>query len=380
MRLVLGILGVVLAIAGVAGVIYLLVANPTPVHDDPNALPTRAAAPPAAGFEDAAAQSRQLARRMVLENSVPGTSIAVAVDGKIVWAEGVGWADLDRRIPVTPDTRFRIGGVSQALTSAAVGLLHERGRIDLDAPVQQYVPTFPRQQWPITTRQLMSHTSGMPQQTPSGRPCADVSEAIGIYKNEPLLFQPGKSYQFSTFGWIVVSAAAQAAAGEPLPAFMQREIFKPLGMHATVPDAKDVPNLTHLYHPGRDLDTLRGIETASDIDYSCYGPAGFYLSTPSDLVRFGSAMLRGNLLKPETVTMLQTPVMKDSALGWKVESAPINGKPARLVSQRGSPFGGTASLLILPEHGIAVSVIANVTFAKGVTPLSIRIAELFARR
>ena len=87
--------------------------------------------------------------------------MAVGVGGEIVWTEGFGWAHLANRVPVTPDMQFRIGTASQALTSAAVGLLLEKGRLNLDEEIQAYVPEFPKKQWPVTLRQLMGHLAGV---------------------------------------------------------------------------------------------------------------------------------------------------------------------------------------------------------------------------
>ena len=102
-------------------------------------------------------QGRQLARAGLVQQNLPGLSVAVGVGGDLVWAEGFGWADLEKRVPVGPGTRFRIGHASKALTSAAVGLLLEKGRLHLNDEIQTYVPAFPRKQWPVTLRQLMGH-------------------------------------------------------------------------------------------------------------------------------------------------------------------------------------------------------------------------------
>ena len=91
----------------------------------------------------------------------PGMSIAVAVDGKVVWAEGFGLADLEQCVPVTPKTKFRIGSTSKPLTSAGVMFLHDQKRLDLDAPIQRYVPTFPPKAQVITTRELLGHLGGI---------------------------------------------------------------------------------------------------------------------------------------------------------------------------------------------------------------------------
>jgi hypothetical protein len=96
-----------------------------------------------------------------MATDVPGLSVAVAVNGEIVWAEGFGFANVGRRTPVTPVTRFRLGSVSKTLTAAGVALFYERGRIDLDASVQRYVPLYPRKPWPVTTRQLMGDIAGV---------------------------------------------------------------------------------------------------------------------------------------------------------------------------------------------------------------------------
>ena len=99
--------------------------------------------------------------RDLVERNLPGLSVAVGVGGDIVWAEGFGFADLENQVAVTPDTRFRIGTASNALTSAAVGLLMEKGRLNLDEEIQTYVPEFPKKEWPVTLRQLMGQVAGV---------------------------------------------------------------------------------------------------------------------------------------------------------------------------------------------------------------------------
>ena len=128
---------------------------------DAETMPSRLLAPPPAGHEGAVAAGQRLARELVAEHNLPGLSVAVAVDGAIVWAEGFGYADHEAGSPVTPETRFRIGGVTKTITATAAGLLHERGRLDLDAPARRYVPEFPEKRWPVTTRQLLGHVAGI---------------------------------------------------------------------------------------------------------------------------------------------------------------------------------------------------------------------------
>jgi serine beta-lactamase-like protein LACTB, mitochondrial len=387
-----GALAVVLAaailIAGGAAIYFVFTMS---VHTDPAAVPSTVAAAPAERYSAAVEEARRLARSLVVDENLPGVSVAVAHDGRIVWAEGFGWADVERRVPATPRTRFRIGAVSKPLTAAAAGLLHDRGRLDLDAPVQQYVPAFPPKEWPVSTRQLMGdvagvHHGGGEYEGLPNRHCTGLDEALQIFGGDPLRFRPGTRYRYSVYGWVLVSAVVEAAAAEPFPRFMTREVFEPLGMDRTVLDEiGGVPDRAAFYYPRMATRTDLGLEDASPADYSCWAGAGAFLSTPSDLVRFGSAMLKPGLLKAETLALFQTPLRLESgastgyALGWKVESVQLAGAPARLLSHRGSPIGGSASLMMFPDLGLAIAALTNVSHAKGVAPFSLKVAEAFAK-
>lgn len=143
---------VVIVAAG--GVALYIASTSNPIHDDPVALPSVAAEVDAGPYAEAVEQARRAARELIVAENVPGLSVAVAADSRIVWAEGFGFASVEKRAPVTPRTRFRTGSVSKTMTATALALLFDRGRLDLDAPVQTYVPTYPQKQWTVTPRQL----------------------------------------------------------------------------------------------------------------------------------------------------------------------------------------------------------------------------------
>ena len=372
------------------GVLYFLLTI-SPVHATADAVPSRADdAPAAESWPDAIAAGRSLARAMAQAENLPAVSVAVAVDGRIVWAEAFGWADVGRRVPATPLTTFRIGAVSQVLTAAAAGVLADRGLLDLDAPVQRYVPAFSEKQWPVTTRQLLGHVGGVrdspdEHESLSTDHCGTTAEAMEPFAADPLLFRPGTEFRHSTYGYVLVSAAIEAAAGAPFFLFMQREVFEPLGMDDTGPDtaADDLPGRTSFYFPRFMARTSLGLHPTRPVDYSCFAGAGAFLSTPSDLARFGSAMMRGGLLRAGTAAMLQAPLHLESgeptgrALGWKPETVALHGAPARLVGRASNPFGGTASLLMFPDQGLAVAITSNVSYARGLAPFGLQLAELF---
>lgn len=322
--------------------------------------------------------SRQLARTLVSGDNLPGLSVAVVIDGGIVWAEGFGWADVESRTPFTPLTRFRLGALSKPLTAVGAALLYDRGRLDLDAPIHRYVPAYPRKQWPVTTRQLMGDVAGVHRirgdnnDAMPGSHCASVDEAVEMLAGDPLLFEPGTQYRYSIWGWVLVSAVIDGAAGEAFNRFMVRQVLEPLGMERTV--VAETEGLDDVAHG-----------TGRRPDYSCVAGGGAFLSTPSDLVRLGSTMVKPGFLRAETVAFFQTPQRLASgasttyALGWTVKRVQLAGEPARIVSHRGSPAGGTVSLLTFPDLGLAIAAAANVTDARGVEPFALQVAEAFTR-
>lgn len=356
----------------------LWVRSKKPMYEDAAAVPSTAAAAPSDRYAGTVEESRRLARALAANDNLAGLSVAVAIDGEIVWAEGFGWTDVESRTPITPRTRFRLGALSKPLTAVGAALLHDRGRLDLDAPVQRYVPAYPRKQWTVTTRQLMGDVGGVHRirgdnndAMPTGH-CARLDEAVAMLAGDPLLFEPGTQHRYSIWGWVLVSAAVEGAAGEPFPRFMVRQVFEPLGMERTVV---------------AETEGLDGVAHGSERrpDYSCVAGGGAFVSTPMDLVKLGSAMLKPGLLRADTIAAFQTPTRLASgapttyALGWTVRSVQLAGKPARVVSHRGSPAGGTVSLLTFPDLGLAIAAAANAADARGVDPLALQVAEAFAR-
>ena len=210
--------------------------------DDSSAVHSQIDEPPAAEFADAVERARPFVRALIVEENLPGLSLAVGIAGEIVWAEGFGWADIDERRPVTPKTLFRIGSVAKPMTATAAGLLHERGLLDLDTPVRDYVPSFPEKEWSVTTRQLMGHIAGV-RDPPFDEEllymrdhCESPLDGLELFADDPLLFAPGTRHRYSTYGWTLVGAVVEAAAGEPFLGFMQREVFDPSAMRDTALD------------------------------------------------------------------------------------------------------------------------------------------------
>lgn len=340
-------------------------------------------APRVAMRQQAIEKARELSRTLVAAQNLPGLSVAVGVGDDVVWAEGFGWADLEMQVPVTPLSRFRIGSVSKSLTSVAVGLLYQQGRIDLDAPVQHYVPSFPRKRWPVTTRQLMAHTAGIRHyggdEFLSTRHYPGVLDGLAIFKDDPLLFEPGTQYRYSSYGWNLVSAVVQAAAGEEFLACLRTRVFAPAGMRDTVADdvARIVPRRVAFYSH----DPQGRLVNAPFVDNSYKWAGGGFLSTPSDLVRFGYALLDDSLLDASTRELLWSPVRLASGeptgrgLDWALET---DARGRRTVGHTGGSVGGTTLFAIYPDQRMVIAVATNLGDADGLDALTANLADLFA--
>ncbi|HUE85158.1 MAG TPA: serine hydrolase domain-containing protein [Vicinamibacterales bacterium] len=389
--LALIIVAVGLLLAAISGLWVFMTTTATPLHPNPQDVRSVTGATPVPKWAGAVEQARQIARAGLTEQNLTGLSVAVGVGGDLVWAEGFGWANLEQRVPVAPETRFRIGTASTALTSAAVGLLLEGGRLKLDDEIQTYVPAFPEKPWSVTLRQLMGHVAGVRNDGGDEGPllsqrCERTVEGLKHFADRSLLFEPGTQYRVSSYGWILVSAAVEAAADEPFFTFMREQIFEPLRMDDTTADSatEPIPDRATFYFPRFAADPRYGLHLMREIDYSCYAGSSAFLSTPSDLVRFAMAINSGKLLQPATVHLLQAPQRLASGqetgygLGWDLETVTLAGEQTHVVGHDGTSLGGmVASFMTFPEHGIVVSVASNISYADTFS-LAVKIAQAFA--
>ena len=390
--LALIVLAVGLLLAAILGLWGYMSATAMPLHPNPQDVPSVTHSAPVPEWADAVERGRQIARAGLIEQNLPGLSVAVGAGGDIVWAEGFGSADLENQVKVAPDTPFRIGSASKALTSAAVGLLLEKDQLKLDDEIQTYVPTFPQKQWPVTLRQLMGHLAGVRNDAGDEEPlltrCERTVEGLQRFAERPLLFEPGTQYRYSSYGWRLVSAAVEAAADEPFFTFMRKQVFEPLGMDDTRADSatEAIRDRATFYFPRFAADPRYGPQPPREVDYSCFAGSSAFLSTPSDLVRFGMAINSGKLLQPATVQLLQTPQRLASGqetgygLGWDVETVALAGEQTRLAGHDGELMDGmVASFMTFPEHGIVVSVTSNISFAD-TKSVALKVAQIFAEQ
>lgn len=292
--------------------------------------------------------------------------MAVAVDGKLVYSEGFGYADLEERAPVWPTTKFRIGSISKPLTAIALMQLVEAGKIDLDAPVQKYVPTFPDKGAVITVRMVAGHLAGIrhyqDDEFTIQKHYGSVLESLKIFENDPLVAPPGTKFNYSSYGFNLLSAVIEAASGEEFLSYMQRHVFAEMGLAHTTADqnTRIIEERSRFYELPKD----GAVENAVYVDNSYKWAGGGFLSTAEDLVRFGSELTAPGELKAETLKTMFTPQKIKSGetteygIGWFIRKS----ESGKLVYEHsGGSVGGTSQLILYPEQHVVVALVTNLS-------------------
>lgn len=336
-----------------------------------------------AHLEPPARQATALAEAHMQASGLPGLAVSVAVDGDIVWSEGFGYADIELRVPVDPaTTKFRVGSTAKSMTAMAVGQLYETGDLDLDAPIQRYLPQFPEKEAPITSRQLAGHLAGIrhyqDDEFYSNKAYGSVQDGLAIFANDPLVAAPGTEFNYSTYGFNLLSAVVEQAAGEEFLGYMTSKVFAPVGMRHTVPDrVEPLIEGRAAYYRVED----RQLVNTPWVDNSNKWAGGGFLSTSEDLARFGSAHLTNDFLKPETIAMMWTAQTTSNGqstgygIGWSVDTD-ANGHD--YIGHTGGSVGGTTVLRIYRDRGVVIALISNMSSAS-LSDLADDIADVFLR-
>ena len=315
-------------------------------------------------YAQAIEEARTIVREVMAESGIPGVSVAVGFHGSVVWSEGFGLADLEHGVPVTTLTKFRVGSVSKPITAAALGVLMEAGQLDLDASIQDYVPDFPEKRWTITVRQVAGHIAGIRHyrgnENGSSRRYSSVTEGLDIFEADRLLFEPGTQFSYSSYGFNLLSAVVEGAAGGEFLSFMRDNVFEPLEMRHSLAGYTDsiISHRTGFYERNGD----RTVLNAPYVDNSYKWAGGGFLSTPEDLIRFGSAHLEPEFLEAKTLETLFTSQrlsdgeMTGYGIGWTIRE-----NEQHIVGHGGGSVGGTSSLIVNRDTGLVVAAVGNLS-------------------
>lgn len=312
-------------------------------------------------------------RAFVADRSLPGLSIAVGRDDDLLWSSSYGAANLATGEPVTDVSIFPLGSTSKPITSLLLGQLVEEGLLDLDAPIQDYVPYFPLKEQLVTSRQLAGHLAGLRDYDQSAgeyhntRRFASVREAVEVFADDPLLFEPGTQYAYSAYNFVLLSAAIEGATGEDFLTVLSEHLVEPLKLERTGPNFASISDLVTSYTLG----FYGRIMPANVGDPSNKWAAGGLVSTPIEMVHIGNALLAGRIVKPETFALLTTPQRLDDGsdtgegygLGWRRgERELADGRKVPVVHHGGTSPGSMSFFVIYPTESLVVSVQTNLLF------------------
>ena len=288
----------------------------------------------------------------------------VAIGDLILLDKGYGSANLEWDVANTPGGKFRIGSVTKQFTAASILLLRERGKLDIDAPVKTYWSAAPAAWDAITVRNLLQHTSGIPNVTdfkefreikflPTTR-----DELLARFSNKPLEFAPGDKWSYSNSNFLVLTAIIEEVSGQGYGSFVKANIFEPLGMSDTAVDvASDiVKKRVSGYFPSED-----GPINADYVNIAIPQGAGALYSTTHDLLKWQRALFGGKLLKPESLAAMTSPgpeAMDGATYGFGVLLA--DDAEGKSVWHGGGIEGFNAMLMHDPVRDITVVVLANI--------------------
>ena len=232
---------------------------------------------------------------------IPGLSVAVVTERRLRWSNAFGAADLENAVPAKTVTVYRLASVTKPITATAVLQLVEAGKVDLDAPIQRYVPAFPEKQWPVTVRHLLSHQAGIRNWTEeefhNTRHFANIAESLAAFKDDPLLFEPGSRTQYTSLGYNLLGAVVEGVSGKPFLEYLHERVFVPAGMEAARGD--DVRAI--IPHRAAGYQMAGGeLRNSPMSDTSNRTAGGGLVATAEDVARFAIAFQKGTLLKAST--------------------------------------------------------------------------------
>ena len=314
------------------------------------------------------------------ERALAGLAAGIVKDGRVVYAKGFGIADVQRGVPVTADTAFRIGSISKTFTAIGLMQLHEQGRFKLDDPVNSYLKTYkiaqPPSSPPVTFRHLLTHTSGIGELRRLSdliRPTLGLAckpgrlPTLRAYYGAALKAEvaPGVKWAYANHGFATLGQLVEDISGEPFAQYMRDHVFAPLGMNHTeyLLSEQVRASLAHGYRMRRR--GLRPVPYREIIP----GPAGSVFSSVNEMVKYLAALLgsaandAGRVLKPDTLATMMSPHYqldpRMAAVGLAFMIDRVDGM--RIIGHDGGWPGFTSAMWLAPDHGVGAVVFTNTT-------------------
>jgi len=309
----------------------------------------------------------ELRRKLAVESAAGRFSGAVLVARKdaLLFAEACGLADRQRRVPNRLSTRFRIGSINKVFTAAAVCRLAQAGAVDLARPLRTYLPEFPNQDLAaaVTVHHLLTHTAGTgdiftPEYEARREEIRTVTDYVRLFGHRDALFEPGNRFEYSNFGYLLLGAVIENVTGQSYYDYVDEHVYAPVGMSrsGSQPERDMVPDLAVGYTA-----EVAGSEVNTSVLPYRGTPAGGGYSTVEDLWRFATALTGQRLLDARHTALLTT---GQAEAGWGGRCVAYgfferSSYGIHAIGAAGGFPGMSADLVIYPDHGYVVAVLAN---------------------
>lgn len=334
---------------------------PTPVQAQKPKL-AKTARPAVGRYAQAIKQFEEFARKHMALDKTVGLTIGFVKDD-FTWVNAYGYADLENNVPAKPESAYRLGSVTKPMTAVAIMQLVEKGKINLDAEVQTYVPYFPKKQWPVTVRQLLGHLGGISHYKDAAKELhikehKPTRDAIAIFENFDLVAEPGTRYSYSSYGYNLLGAIIESASGMSYGDYMRQNVWLPLAMTDTRMDnpLEVIPNRVRGYQ------LINGkVKNSEFVDISSRFAAGGTRSTVPDLLKFARGVMAGKLLSAQSMDVVATSMStKEGRLtnyGMGFDTTPYNGR--YMLTHSGGQNETRTLLYILPSQNMALAGAVN---------------------
>lgn len=318
-------------------------------------------------------------RAQLAEQHIPGAAVAVVKKGKVIKIKGYGLASVEFNVPVTTETVFEIGSVSKQITAAAVMLLVEDGKINLDEKISKYLPDTPEAWKDVTVRHLLTHTSGVKSYTSLGgfqlSKRYKAADFIKELSSQPLDFEPGSSYKYSNSGYSLLGYIIESASGKNYWEFLRERIFNPLKMNATAD--RDPQFIIKNRATGYEWENNKLV--GRDYELTDLFSAGAIVSTIADLAKWDIALRDETLLKKESKNeiwkffILTSGKENPYGFGWNIGE--FRGQ--RLISHGGQTAGFAANISRYTDADLDVIVLTNLGTQGAGSQIARGIAQIY---
>jgi CubicO group peptidase (beta-lactamase class C family) len=289
-------------------------------------------------------------------------SVLVAQNGKMLLSKGYGSANREHDVPATAQTKYRIGSITKQFTAAGILLLQQRGALTVQDPVRKYVPDAPAAWDAVTIHHLLTHTSGiininaLPDYAKMLTATLTPRENVARLFDKPLQFPPGSKYQYSNSGYILLGHIIELISGRTYGAFLQENIFEPLGMRNTGYD--DPKAILHARASGYNLEKT-GLVHAPYRDMSIPYAAGALYSTVEDYYLWDQALYSDTPLSQKSRDAMFAPYVNDYGYGWTI----IKQFNRTRIAHGGVMHGFASFAVRFPDERLCVVVFGNVNMA-----------------